>query len=389
MNDFSHLAGLREGRLSRYRKFVNHLAKMTALFVPIFFLLLAFSLGGCLEANLGFVALTQAMSASTSTLASASATRAETLFRQAMAMKTDNTTSVWRGLGFALATQGREEEAIEAWRRSDDTARVLVYHGWHAQSLGKLEEAIYWYECASRLDSQVTNEWLYEIGIAYRGIKDLESALRVFRKASELSPENRNVWYQLGLIYSWRGEAQSALEAWQQGLTTATKGSIGESNLYYQIGRLKQRSPHPDLASAWEAYEQAIVIDNFGYERWQKADTYFRRGVILASKQEWEEAIVEYKLALKFDPKHYWAYLGLATALWETDQQEEAKTFLRRAIDLQPNRKNAYQQLGEYYQAEGNQTEARVMFLKVLRIDQNDRRAQKSLADLEHRKSVP
>ena len=134
---------------------------------------------------------------------------------------------------------------------------------------------------------------------------------------------------------------------------------------------------------AWDAYSEALSIENFSINPAQKAATYFNRGVILAWDGQSDEAIREYRTAIELNPSIYWAYLGLARAIWEKGQYEEAKQLVEKAIPLSPNPGDAYLALGDFSRNEGNLEQARLMYEKALMINPDLQNAKNALEELE------
>jgi Tfp pilus assembly protein PilF len=75
---------------------------------------------------------------------------------------------------------------------------------------------------------------------------------------------------------------------------------------------------------------------------------------------------------LAANPKHYVAHLSLAQALWQTGQHEAAIAEACEALEIDPDKKNAYHVLGSFYAEEQNIAVAIAMFERALEIDPQD-----------------
>jgi tetratricopeptide (TPR) repeat protein len=284
-------------------------------------------------------------------------------------------------LAQAYEATAQAKRADGIWRSLGLSAPALLALGEQARLAKHYSEALTWYERAGRASPRLI-EPLYYAGRAYRDWQRLDESLRVLQKASALAPDNRDVWYEIGQTYAARQEARAALEAFRHGLD-AHEGQAGRSNLLFRIGYAQQYTFAPsDLAAAGAAYAQALALDDYPIDAWQKAETYHQSGVLLALQKRWQEAIREYEQALAINPRHYQAQLSLAQALWQVGQRDAAFAQARQAEALDPTQKHAYRILGDFYAAEQKVAEASAMYTRVLEIDPHDVRARQGLEAL-------
>jgi tetratricopeptide (TPR) repeat protein len=284
-------------------------------------------------------------------------------------------------LAQAYEATGQPKRADALWRALELTAPVLLGLGEQARVAKRYPEALVWYERAARAAPE-SAEPAYYMGLAYRDQGQLDQALAAFLRASQIAPDYRDAWYALGRAYVARQEGRQALEALRRGLEAQT-GRAGRSNLLYWMGHVQQYVLTPrDLEGAAAAYEQALALDDYPVEPGQKVETYHQSGVLFAMQKRWEQAIPEYRRALAENSKHYAAHLSLAQALWQVGQHEEAIAEARVALEIDPDRKNAYRMLGNFYAAERNVAEALAMYERVLEIDPQDEQVRKLLEAL-------
>jgi tetratricopeptide (TPR) repeat protein len=283
--------------------------------------------------------------------------------------------------GFAYEAIGDWSSAVNKWKIAGLTAQDFLENGEHLHKQKLYEEALKWYERAGRLSPNWA-EPLYRIGLVYKEQENWEKAISAYLQAAQLLPGNRDIWYELGYAYSLRQEWDLALQAYEQGLQ-ANSGQVGLSNFYFRIGVIRQYSLSPrDFEGAWEAYDRALKSDDYPVDYWMRADTYYQKGVILGRSKHWEDALQEYQKALALNPRHYWAHLLSASTLWELEREEEAKEMAQKAVSLEPNKKNGYMLLGDFYSAETNISQASTMYMKVLEIDPQDQAARSALEGL-------
>jgi len=283
-------------------------------------------------------------------------------------------------LATAYAASGQAERAIAIWADLGVKAGDMLVRGDQAREAKRYAEALAWYQLAQQGSPDIVKP-LIEVGKTYREAQQLDQSLDMLRRAVTLAPANHDGWYELGVTYAARKEWQQALEAFQAGLH-AGEGEIALGNLYYQVGYIQQYalSP-PELEKAWASYEQALLSGDQQQSQ-LRANILYQRGVLLAWREQWREAAEQYRQALTQNPSHYIARVALSRALWHLDQRDAAMQLVQDAIERSPARKEAYYQLGIFYQAEGDTPSARRMYERVLEIDPRDQAVQKALEAL-------
>jgi len=287
--------------------------------------------------NAGFVALAQTLVATPVKMAPLSAVRAETLLRQAVTYAPEDYVA-WRGLGFALAAQGRGDEAIAAWKIAGQMAEELFQRGDQARNLGRYEEALLWYERAAAVAPDLWDPWYY-MGLTYEELEKWDDAIEAFRQAEKRPDGKEDI----------------------------------SGSLNYHIGRILQKHIEPpDLPTALKLYEAAIKSDGY-IQNWERVGTHYQRGSILRQQGRNREAMQEFKWVISAEPKHYWGHVWLGVVIWRADgDYDEAKKYLKQAIALNPGEKMAHRWLGKVYQESGRLTDAADAFERVLEIDPGD-----------------
>jgi tetratricopeptide (TPR) repeat protein len=323
-------------------------AALLCVFLAIAFSLILRSsaLYACFWANAGSIALSRAVVAASDESGQRALGQAETLLKRAAACDPPNR-FVWRGLGFVLAAQGHEEEALAAWARVDGMAEELLLWGEKAREAGDFEEALVWYE------------WV-----------------------AELKPRSGDLWYQSGVAYEELGRLEEALAAFEKA-DSLPLVEIGQSDVLCKIGWLRaNRVDPPDPVTALATYDQALALDQFTLE-WRRVQTHFYRGETLQQLDLFEDAITEYERVVVLQPGHYWARVHLGMLYWQVrGDAESAEVMLEAAALLQYENKWAFRGLAQVYQEMGRDAEAIALFKWVLHLDPQDRMAQKQLEKL-------
>jgi tetratricopeptide (TPR) repeat protein len=312
----------------------------TSFYLSLFIVVLLVTIRGSsflsqLSENTGLVFLGKALASPLHEAMEESTARAEALLRRATTFDAQND-SAWRGLGFTLETQGREEEAVFAW-----------------QTAGKMaQEFIRW------------GEWA-------RGAESYPEALGQYKRALAVSPDLADPWYYSGLAYEAMEQWKQALAAYDQALQGSVSIGVGRSSIHYRKGVIYQWRLDPrQTETALAAYEAAIELDDFSNDR-DAADCHYKRGEILRwTGAESDECIAAYRQALDLNPDHVAAHIYLGVAYYARyGDVALAEAEIRRALELGVQQQWAYYHLGEIYRQEGDTVRARAMYQQALEID--------------------
>jgi len=295
--------------------------------------------------NVGLAVLTKSLVGAPEGPCLQELSQAEEILRRAASWDASNR-AVHRALGWALAAQGREAEAVAEWRAGGFTLEDFIARGDEARTASDYDEAIAWYGRAARLEPDSGDPWYYT-GLAYEGLKQWEDALGAYDQACE----------------------------------AVAFATVRKSNLYYRMGIIYQgRLEPPQTDAALAAYSSAIELDDFGTDQ-EAADCHYKRGDILRwTGAEPDAYMAECQLALKLDPNHAGAHilLGVGRYLVYGDLAM-AESDIRRALELAPENEWAYYHLGEIYRLEGRVDDARMMFRQALDINQEFKAARRGL----------
>ncbi len=277
--------------------------------------------------------------------------QAQQWLQTAIALDHDNR-SAWRGLGFAFAAQGQQDEAVAAWKEVNTMWNEAMRRGDIALKGEQARQALQWYKWATALEPQIGDGW-YSQGLAYEALEQWDEALYAYQKATVV------------------------------GIFT----KMGQSSSYYRIGIILQwHRRHPQLQEAEAAFQTALALHAFSAET-EAADAHYRIGEIyMLQGLNPRDSLPEYQQAVQLDPRHYWAHLRLGYTLYQLHKNvDEAEREISLALSLWPNatnRKWPYRFLGEIYLEAGLKDKAAAAFTEVLRLDPADDRASKVLSTL-------
>ncbi len=93
------------------------------------------------------------------------------------------------------------------------------------------------------------------------------------------------------------------------------------------------------VEEAWQWYRKAIALSP------NDPEIYLNLGILYAQQQQWHDAIKCYQKSLKLQPNFAEGYRKLATALTQVGQQQEAAEYWYRAYSIEPQKATAEEHL--------------------------------------------
>ncbi len=230
-------------------------------------------------------------------------------------------------------------------------SQVALQYGHLSRILGDSSEAAYWYNIVCQLDPNSIEAW-YRLSLSFYDLGDVSSVIDTYIQALTVHKDNRFISFQLANAYSVEQRYTDALTTYESATKQSTNIDhyIGDSVIFFEIGRLYHHVPDlQDLASALAMYDLAVKLDDYGDSLDIKANTHFERGQLYDSRNEWEEALSEYEVALQISPTHYWSRVGKALVLNKIGDYEGALRLLEEAMLLFPDRPGAFIVMGDTY----------------------------------------
>ena len=231
---------------------------------------------------------------------------------------------------------------------------------------------------AKSLKEKSTPEWLLYLGIVNEQVKDYPKAIEYYKKALELSP---TAYYAYGIYscYEVMGKYPQALEYIDYAIeldSTDVSDLLSKADLLYYMGRTEEC-----LQTIGRYVDNA---PDFYYG-------YYRRGFYKDNTRDVEGAIEDYSMAIALNPDYAYAYLGRADmytlqgneeaakadyhkvleidtvpdtdacamyAYMELGERNNAKVFMQRMIDENPDDKGVYYDAACLYSRMGEKEEA-------------------------------
>ncbi len=231
---------------------------------------------------------------------------------------------------------------------SDPDLRVAVAQ-WYLEK-GLVDQAVEQGEEALRLQADHQGA-LILLGQAYRSVGDIDQAIAQLSRVAELNRHSEFaaidtrmnlVHYQLGELYSQKGEYESAAEAYQSALIVDRTDADARYSLalvYQALGdhtaaveQLTEALRYvPGFA---EAYEGLLV----SYQALEMRDeAAYAEAMVAYSRADYWGAAEQLKQVIQSSPEFAPTYLGLGLAYEKLGEKEQAVAALEQYLQLEPD----------------------------------------------------
>lgn len=161
-------------------------------------------------------------------------------------------------------------------------------------------------------------------GIALRGQKKYDDALKLFERAVQLDPNSANAWFNVGYSHDAVGDFPQALVAWDRAINLDRDNAAAWTNKGSTLLKLQR------YQEALDAFMTAIRIKDTYVFAWNG------KGIALKELGRAEEAIDAYDKALELDPRFAYAWNGKGSALWSLQRLGEALKAFEQALVISP-----------------------------------------------------
>lgn len=313
------------------------------------------------------------------------------------------TESYWR-LGKLLAGEEQAEEAIEVLKRglTIDSENKNIYNtlGIILSSLGRHSEAILAHRRYVALAPAEPNAY-DSLGLSFQWAGDYQSAIDNYNRALELNPSFEIALIHLANVRVWLGQYSEAINLYRRYIEIApsdnerARGWDSIAQVYLKKRDFVSAAEAANKVlrfrkdSVWQAFvaasergdaaladrlEKLVFVKTSNNDRGARAKKRFElysRGYIALRKGQTEEAIANFKEAVKRPPPT-WNIQAfedcLANAYSELGRFDEAIAEYERILQLNPNYPLARFNLAEAYRQKGMSEEAENSYKIFLQI---------------------
>lgn len=205
-------------------------------------------------------------------------------------------------MGDALLAMGKKDEALRAYTKAEKGARLFL-------------------------------DPLKKIAALHHEEGNTLEELKFLERLDKLSPLNVDRKVDIGTGYIKLGEPDKAKAAFDMAVRIATKEALDTVSRVTQTIAVRCMESAPELSEQY--LRQSLNTRKNMLDR-SDIETFNRLGLMLRRQGKWQEAIVEYRKALKISPDDPGLYYNISMAYTEGRQYIEAYQFLDRALSLNP-----------------------------------------------------
>jgi tetratricopeptide (TPR) repeat protein len=235
---------------------------------------------------------------------------------------------------------------------------------------------------------------------AFAQSKSWDEAIALYRKVLELEPNDAVAHYDLALSLKYKGETKQAVEEFE----TAIRLKPGWCEAHFGLGATLYELH--DQAEALTDLRKAVACEPTNAEaHWYLAHIYSEQNDFLGAERELTRAValkpsaemhfeagemegqlgkldvaaVQFREAIRLDPKMARAYVMLGITLRRQNDHKGALANFRKAVETDPSDPNAQYDLGMELKAEGDTPGAISAFRKAIELKPDFEKAHYSL----------
>jgi tetratricopeptide (TPR) repeat protein len=239
--------------------------------------------------------------------------------------------------GKKLNENGKFDEAAAIARKILDikpgSPAALLLLGDSYKGQGKMEDALKVYLEASR-NGKLFLDPIKKIAELHKETGDIREETKYLEKLDKLSPLNLDRKISIGDNYMSMGEQDKAIELFDDAIKLATKEAMA------QVSRVTRTIADHCITNAPEMSEKYLrqaLESKKGLLDKSDIETFNRLGITLRKQGKSEQAIEEYRKALRIAPNDPGLHYNIAMAYSESKQFQDAYNYLDKALRLNPD----------------------------------------------------
>ena len=194
------------------------------------------------------------------------------------------------------------------------------------------------------------------LGLVHAGLKEFKKAIEYYLDAIKLDPNFSECYKNLGVAYREIGEPHEAIKYFEKAFETNNKDATSLNS----IGL---------ILKFYEKYNEALEYFNKSISIEPSYVYYSNRGNTKAALGDFDGALSDFNIALRYNNKSAEIYNNIASALNEKGMPADALPYLKKAIQLKDDYADAYNNLGIANEFLKNREESIKYFKKALEFD--------------------
>jgi protein O-GlcNAc transferase len=254
------------------------------------------------------------------------------VLQRAVTLTPDNSTA-HQDLAAAFIQLNQFDDAVSqlraALKLSPNSPQLHYNLGLAFKMQDDAADAIPELEAAEKLDPSAP-EPPYALGLLYLQAGRYADAARELNASLKMRPENGEAWATLGSVYNHLDNLPEAASALQEAIRRLPR----QPDPHLTLAAVLVKQNQPAEATAQRKVAADLMRTNMNRQRAQVAS---HAGDSLLKSGKVEDAIVEFRNALSYDPDYPQAHMGLANALQRQGNKLEAAAERQKAETLATN----------------------------------------------------
>ena len=211
--------------------------------------------------------------------------------------------------------------------------------------------------CKRILKKQPDNgEVLYFLGVIYSQLGNHDLSIQTIKKSLEFYPNNPDAYHLIGMSLQEQGKTDEAIEYYRKTIQYNPSYAVAYNNL---ANLLKERM---QTEEAIGYYQKALDLKS------DLGTAWYNLGIIFHEKDQHEKAGRYLKEALRFDPANENIYHILGLSLNRLGEIQEAIGCFEKAVKLNPDRADIYNNLANTFHERGDRDEAERCYRRALQL---------------------
>jgi len=225
-------------------------------------------------------------------------------------------------LGIVYAHLGRLDEALIATFKSAQFGNIDAKRYVTKLFIEKkqFKEALFYFDTIEN-EIEKNEDYYYDLGLIYKGLKEYENAIEMFNKA----PNVYGAWNNKGLVFSYLGLVENAIEAFDKCISINSGDNAGYLNKANILTR------NNNLDEAISLYLKAKEVNP------NDPTPYCNLGVAYAAKIEYLDAIKSFNTAISIKPNYKDAWFNKAIAHHAIKQFQESYNAFQIVLHIEPS----------------------------------------------------
>ncbi|MBN3039518.1 MAG: tetratricopeptide repeat protein [Candidatus Omnitrophica bacterium] len=200
----------------------------------------------------------------------------------------------------------------------------------------------------------------------------LEQAISYYRQSVNLSNENIDYYFDLGLAYEEKGSLKQAADQFEKIIKKEPGYALVEAKLAHVL------SKEGSLEAALKHSQKAIKLMP------NDPEVSNNHGLILSQLNKNKEAIAFFKKVLAIDPRNLDAYINLGNSYCNLGDYKEGMKYYEKAIDINPDSELPYHNVAKAYFRQGLYVDAITYYRRAIEKNPSDAQSFLEMAIAHH-----